>query len=91
MRFIFITLLAFLPLTAMAGDRVTSRDITDIYEYVDATFAGNSCKAVSEDGAKTCQITCVEWENAKCSGGETTATCVCQVPSPPPKDTAMLK
>ena len=84
MRFITITFIALLPMTAMAGDRVTLDDIDDVYEYVDGLAAGNSCSAESKDGSSSCSITCVVWENAKCSATETVATCACVDAGPKP-------
>jgi len=91
MRFITLFLLALLPVTAMAGDRVTSRDISDLYEYVDDSMAGNSCKAEAKDGTDKCSITCVSWENAICTSTRTTATCLCLPASRPPKDVEAVK
>ena len=86
MRFLTILLFALLPLTAMAGDRVSLEDIDDVYEYVDATLVGNSCKAETKDGTSSCAITCVAWENAQCRANERTATCLCVGASPKPLD-----
>jgi len=91
MRFITLILFALLPLTAMASDGVSLRDIEDIYEYVDTSVAGNSCKAESFDGSQACSITCVAWENAICSSSSSRAHCACVPTSKPPKDVEALR
>ena len=55
MRFITMILFALLPLTAVASDGVSVRDIEDLYEYVDTSVAGNSCKAEAFDGTQACE------------------------------------
>ena len=90
MRIITMILFALLPLTAVASDGVSVRDIEDLYEYVDTTVAGNSCKAESLDGTQACSITCVAWENAICSASRSRAHCACVPTIKPPKDVERL-
>lgn len=91
MRFLTITFIALLPMTATAGDRVTREDVSDLYEYVDGFAVGNSCQAESQDKTSSCSISCVSWENAHCMADETTATCLCVSPGPKPIENAGLE
>ena len=84
MRFIIVALFALLPMTAMAGDRVTGADIDDVYEYVDAALVGNSCSAKSKDGGESCEVECPTHERAECRGTKTSANCLCLPASKPP-------
>ena len=86
MRFITIALIALMPVTALAGDTVTPLDISEVYEYVDASMmAGNSCSATGKDGSN-CSIPCPDHERALCSGSdEAYAFCECAPGSKPPR------